>query len=567
MFRFLTPKPGENSHPLQTAKTAAAWFRQLPSTDAIGRQLHVIRALEELCQSGDPLQSDHVAAVACVDAELGADRGQLLAQYVDSVNSSAAVAARLWQAVYDISAAFIVAYGKLLDAALANPADARWRRETPWLMARLIHYFGTDAKLRALRSERWIPAKWGELHGLYRRAIELGIERAEITADHSGASTTARTIEREYVSVLLTQLVNTGTLAPSQLEWTLAQVRGWSRALALETVAGASSSFAVDLGGRKGLVRRFGDETGGMLRYLDTRPLAAEIERAIAALRPAAAADAESAGSLNRQRIAVLERLRAIVSPDTVPAVSREARTAVSYEAAVDIGLPRIFQESGPSDPRNAAFEAAVNGTGREPVADAGPASTGASLRNAQVLGLAPPSRYGTAATTWRVQNRSHSGFRITAAGADGDVLALGALVAVRSSEGGDRVLGVVRRMVKATAEKVDAGVSVIALRFAAVTLHARRQAREDMGFVVDGVDVSTIGERFDGLYLPPPSRPKQPLAEQSLVIPATEYATGRRVVVITGETVYTLVLRELMERHADWAWTLIEIIERAGRS
>jgi len=405
------------------------------------------------------------------------------------------------------------------------------------------------------------------LHGLYQRAIEFGIERAAITADRTGASTTAQTIEQEYISVLLTQLVNTGTLVPPQLEWTLAQVRAWSGELMLEMTPGATSSFSVDLAGRKGLVRRFGDETGDMLRYLDTRPLATQIESGIAALRHPTNADAESLGSLSRQRIAVLEKLRAVVSPDTVPAVSREPRAAVSYEAAVDIGLARLCQPLSPDNARNAAFEAVINGTGREADAAAGTLPAAAAARDVPVPGLAPPSRYGMPTTTWQVQNRSSSGLRITAAGAIGGGLAIGALVAVRPRDRGDRVLGVVRRVVKTTAEKIDAGVSVVALRFAAVVLHGRRQAREDMGFVVDGVDVSTIGERFDGLYLPPPSRPKQPLATKSLIIPTSEYAAGRRVVVITGKTVYTVVLRELIERHPDWCWLAIEIADRTTRT
>ena len=73
------------------------------------------------------------------------------------------------------------------------------------------------------------------------------------------------------------------------------------------------------------------------------------------------------------------------------------------------------------------------------------------------------------------------------------------------------------RRLARATSEKVDAGVAILSTRFMAVMLHAKRQAREDMGFVVDGVDVSTMGKRFEGLYLAPPSRPERPLAVPSM--------------------------------------------------
>jgi len=46
MFGFLTPQAKESADPLQNAKSAAAWLRQLPALDVIGRQQHVIRALD-----------------------------------------------------------------------------------------------------------------------------------------------------------------------------------------------------------------------------------------------------------------------------------------------------------------------------------------------------------------------------------------------------------------------------------------------------------------------------------------------------------------------------------------
>jgi hypothetical protein len=87
------------------------------------------------------------------------------------------------------------------------------------------------------------------------------------------------------------------------------------------------------------------------------------------------------------------------------------------------------------------------------------------------------------------------------------------------------------------------------------------------MGFVVDGVDVSTMGPRFDGLYLPPPSRPSKPLSERSLVIPTTEHAAGRTIVAMAPRAIYTVVLRELLESHGEWSWTTVEIIDQTPRN
>jgi hypothetical protein len=135
----------------------------------------------------------------------------------------------------------------------------------------------------------------------------------------------------------------------------------------------------------------------------------------------------------------------------------------------------------------------------------------------------------------WQVKDRSVAGLRIAASGGIGQSLALGGLVAVRQSDVSDWVLGVVRRMNKVSNEEVEAGVSIIAERFVPVTLHTKRDPREDMGFVVNGIDVGTIGARFDGLYLPPPSRPDKPLSVKTLIVPTSEYSDGRSVVLMTG--------------------------------
>ena len=83
------------------------------------------------------------------------------------------------------------------------------------------------------------------------------------------------------------------------------------------------------------------------------------------------------------------------------------------------------------------------------------------------------------------------------------------------------------------------------------------------MGFVVDGIDVSTMGARFHGLYLPPPSRPDKPLAVKTLIVPTQEYAEGRNVILTTGRSVYTVALRHLVEQRADWSWAAIQIVEK----
>src|SRR4029450_13077726 len=113
-------------------------------------------------------------------------------------------------------------------------------------------------------------------------------------------------------------------------------------------------------------------------------------------------------------------------------------------------------------------------------------------------------------------------------------------------------LLGVVRRLNKVSNEEVEAGVNIIAERVVAVTLAAKRRPHEEMGYVSDGLDLSTIGERFEGLYLPPPSRPDKPLGMKTLIVPTTEYQEGRNVILTPTNSIYTVAFRYLAEPRPD---------------
>src|ERR1019366_6536372 len=150
----------------------------------------------------------------------------------------------------------------------------------------------------------------------------------------------------------------------------------------------------------------------------------------------------------------------------------------------------------------------------------------------------------------WEVKDRSVAGLRIAATGGIGQSLTLGAL----------------RRLNKVSNEEVEAGVNIIAERMVAVTLSAKRRPNEDMGYVVNGLDMSTMGERFEGLYLPPALSPDKPLAMKTVIVPTSEYAEGRNVILTTAHSVYTVSLRHLVEQRPDWSWATIQIVEKKSR-
>lgn len=563
MFGFLTTGTKEIADPLVSAKSVAGWLRHLPALDVIGRQQQVMQAFDAMRQSRKPIDLARVQAIELLDAALGADRRQLIKQYVENYDSGPKLAERIWQAIYDMSQGFIYAYQSALEEALRQGANARWKPLVPLLFARLVHYYGTDAKLRVFRFERWIPAKWMDLHRTYLRASELAVDRVTVVLPSAGPNATQWTVEQEYVYVLLIHQLNTGNMTPPQLDWAMSQLRAWSRRLQLDAVPRSPEGFFVDVAGKSGLGRRTGNDSGSMLRYLDTTPLAESLERAIAALRQAESTDQGPAGPINQLRIAILEKVSPSVSPNLNAELRRDPRIACAVAARVRIGLSRVCHELMQRLPPDAV----------DPAAGAEQIEVFAVADGARAKRHVPDEHDSLAASLssfsdpmWQVKDRSIAGLRIAASGGIGQALALGALVAVRQSDLTDWVLGVVRRLNKVSSEEVEAGMSIIADRLVPVTLHAVRQAKDDMGFVVDGIDVSTMGARFHGLYLPPPSRPDKPLAVKTLIVPTQEYSEGRSVMLTTGRSVYTVALRHLVEQRADWSWCAIQIVEKKSR-
>ena len=561
MFGFLTPQAKDDADPLLTSKSVSAWLRQLPTLDVIARQHHVMRVFDGMRQSRHPVDLNRVVAIQFLDTALGADRRQLIKQYVENIDGNARLADRAWQAAQELSQGFVYIYQAGLERALANSANPRWKVAIPQLFARLLHFHGTDAKLRVFRHERWIPAKWMDLHQLYARASELGVERVAVALPSAGAGAMHWSTEQEYAYVLLVQQLNTGNLSPGDIDWASAQMRAWGRKLEFETVPRSPEGFFVDLSSKRGLMRRTGGESGPMMRYLDTTPLSDQLERAIHALRQAENGEPGTATSVNQHRITILEKCRPAVAPNLHGDLRRSPRTPVTIAAMVRVGLARICSELAPSESSDPASDADAANEQIEVFSVADSPRVRRPLPDGPDTLMASIAAFGSPA--WQVRDRSVAGLRIAASGGIGQSLVLGALVAVRQSDASNWVLGAVRRLNKVSSDEVEAGVSLIAERIVPVTLHVKRMAKDDLGIVVNGLDVSAMGARFGALYLPPPSRPEKPLTVKTLIVPTSEYADGRNVILTTGRSVYTIALRHLVEQRAEWSWSAFQIIDK----
>ncbi len=129
----------------------------------------------------------------------------------------------------------------------------------------------------------------------------------------------------------------------------------------------------------------------------------------------------------------------------------------------------------------------------------------------------------------------------------------------------GEWMLGVVRRLLREQSLEIAAGLSVIARRVAPVVLHGLRHPPADMSFIVDGIDVATLGPRFDGLYLTPTDELESQFAGSTLIVPTSEHFDGRHVILTTANADYAVTLGRVIETQHEWSWVAVRIAAKVA--
>jgi hypothetical protein len=547
--------------PLSDVKSAARWLATLPANDPLAMQAAVVAGLQKVAEADAERTPDGLAAIFHVDAHAAALCRTLTAQYIEHATRSSRIEGQLWQALFDLNQAFLLCYQRFAAEVGANPRSGKWQALLPELTARQIVQLGQDAKIRFYHYEKWIPARWAELHGLFTLACSQQIERHQLSL---GGEARTTTIEHEYLVAVVLQLMNTGNLTPRQLDWLAAQLDEWCAPLRFTLQSSPSTSFYVDLAGRAGLRRRPPAPLEGRVLFLDTRPLHSLLRQHIAVLEQKIRGEPVSDKAARRsEQLNLLLRLAGQADPDFRPVPRRGERQAASGTVDAIVGFTKIsgYLREGQSAPIP-TLDPAKSFGGTMELAVFGRTLTEPPDRTAE-LARRRLAAFAAPGGPWEVKDVSETGFRLLAPMTAATTVALGTLVAIRPAGQEEWTLGIVRRMQRLTASRAEIGLQVIANTLVGVQMSEQRRP-SDADYSIDGEAAAFGGRAFHGLFLALRTRAGGGMV-QSLILPPAEYKPNKRVWIALPHAAYAVRFGHLLEQEADWVWAAAEPLEKAA--
>jgi len=553
MFGFGSP----HKDPLADVKTAERWLASFPANDPLATHGPLLAELGKFAERLGRRTPARLEAVFYVDTRAKALRTTLAAQYVEHASRSSKIENQLWAALFDLTQAFLLCYGAFTREVSAHAQSNKWQAMLPQLLARQIVHLALDAKVRLYRYEQWIPAKWAELHALFSLACSRQIERAQLTLDADGGTTT---IEHEYLVALMLQLMNSGNLGAKELEWLTGELDEWCAPLRLTLEPSSVTSFYVDLGSRSGLKRRVPSPLEGHVLFLDTRPLHALLMQSVVLLERKIRSEPLSNRTARRtEQLNLMSRLASQVDPEFKPFARRGERTSAVGAVDAIVGFAKISaylrEEEHSPIPQldtgtsfDGTMELAVFGRMRnEP-------DRRLELARRRVASFAAPGGQ------WEVKDVSQTGFRLIAPMSIANAVTLGTLAAIRPQGQPVWTLGIVRRMRRLTSDRAEIGLQVIANTLVGVDLVEQRNRSIDTDYSVDGEESTVSGRAFHGLFLTLRRRDSDQ-AVKSLIIPAIEYQPTRRFRLQTSKSASSIRFGRLIEQQPDWVWSTVEPI------
>lgn len=564
MFGFLTPTRRESVGPLANVGEADHFWRTLPRNDPLAAQKAICETLADVALEKE-LNRDQLRALLALDQRARALGGALLVNYGARSANAKPFERRYWRAAIELSKGFATTLEYFLRYMRNESAARNWREYAPAVVLRMFRHRQVEFLLRPFINVSPIPETWAELHAIYQFVESQGWADHPIPDKGEREGDAPSTLQKEYIHILLLDLMNGGQFSPYDAFWLSRWVPHWTQTVSLRPTFAETSPeadhFVVDLDSAEGL-KRVSPGPLGHAHYLDATPLLESIEAEIESLRdPLNPVRIPSSFGYARQ-LKLLRKVAASYSPRPPRVNRRGERKAATSAVKAIIGLGHIMKmlRHEEKKKRTAAAAIAAIPEVEEITITVDGGYTESSIESVDTEGSrAAPSghEFGVQHHIWQLKDRSVSGCRLRAPIGDASRVVPGTLVAIRDDEGMRWSLVVVRRLKGRIGDRVDIGVEYVGQNPRGVTMAF--EASDLDGTRAPDKEASGI---FTALYLRESA--KQPIMPFKTLIMSAAKSTGTRCLTLRSATAeYTVRLKEPIEEQDDFVWLPYEVLER----
>ncbi|MET0205119.1 MAG: hypothetical protein ABW276_12480 [Casimicrobiaceae bacterium] len=548
-----TTQPVMSFDPLATVDAAGVFARGLSESDPGQAQTRLCAVLADV---GDwrRLDPDRLQALRMLDGQGLRMLEAMLAEYAAQGPSAQSHERRLARPAFELCAAFTQAFEHVLKFLRDPKLHKGLLARMPDVVVRLLRHREIEMALTLFQYDTWQRARWKSLHDLYRIACDHGIASAKVVVgQRNGGGEVTVTPEEMYLRILLLDVAGGGQLLPIEVAATRRGLARWIEGLALQPLSAVPgdapdrAGFCLDPEGMAGFARSASVTADGW-HWLDTSRLAAAMEAEIAALR-------QSADPAAGRRLLLLSRLAPLYAPAPLRVKRRGERSDIAL-ATVQIafggvaGIYRMLRDEARQRSERADRSVAEPSVDEIVIGEVG-------MPTSRML-TSIASEDGASATgagaIWQVRDSSDSGCRIRGRAAELRWLLPGSLMAFRDGEDSPWRLAVVRRLRKILGTNVEIGVERLSVDPQRVVLTDGAAPERDAA-------KDRKAGRTIGFYLPESAAcPRIPI--KTLLLPASEYAPGRVMKMVSTRPDLRIRMKEPLEQQMDFVWTSFEFVD-----
>ncbi|MGB8339102.1 MAG: hypothetical protein WCD07_06035 [Burkholderiales bacterium] len=545
-----SPTSSLPSDPVAALAPVSLWVARLGSLDGPNARITLLQALRSLNRGN--LAPDILTTLMQLDEQCQSILDKAEARMKTSGHDIMAESA-LSRDMQNIYQEFANAYKRFIDDYLTQSADSTAVPERiKEITARSIHCHCGIASWTFFLSEALPESFWRQLHSLYLFAEQNAFETKTL-AWYDGYPTSVSNV---YMRTLFLDMFNTGNLTPQQISIADKRLQDWCGEMRLERdyVNGKHQHY-VNTAEPSGLHKISGIEPLQMpsMRYLDTGRLGTHIAHAKMAIRDGNP-DTSLGFNLSEfpvgEYIDLLDKLARVCPPPGGEGAQRLHDRARSKALSVELkfGMDQVMDAI-----RNRSTNPFSNMKAEHLTLDRNEEADikmfGFVTDRTRLTKIDTAAALSTETSSpFRLHDHSITGFGVTTDKNTSHTVALGAIVAIRTTGDPQWKVSMVVRKVPHTDDHVLIGIELISSTPIPVTLEVY-----DPDFPVDQSDKSV-----DALFLP-----AQPGKADSLLIRTGQYSSNTRHKLITNKGAFIIRLNRVIKQGSHWVAAGLEVVSK----